>query len=329
MIQFFGTRDHVDTANQFADSWAPELRTHIRTEAYENISFRKPLPGGVCIFMDFERLLPLEMSLARRLTAAVRALPEKYIVLNNPDHYIGRLRLLEVLHEQGINDFRAFRANMTPDDLRFPVFVRSEIDHNGPATPLLHSRDELKRVLASDAFQDPQLQKHLMVTEFCDCMEAGGTFRKYSVMNINGTLIPRHLFSSRDWVLKLQSAEFVDTDSVAKEEDFLRNFPHATQILEIFRLAGVDYGRIDYGVRNGRIQVWEINTNPTIVPVQEKIHPLRMADQAESARRIAAVLKTLSMSRAGTSAFPFRSAKMLPAKILQHFSRRTHRQHRK
>ncbi|MEI9862977.1 MAG: hypothetical protein WDN00_00140 [Limisphaerales bacterium] len=329
MIQFFGTRDHVDTINQFAAAWAPELRAHVRTSAYETISFRNPLPGGVCIFMDFERLLPSEMSLARRLAAAVQALPEKYTVLNDPARYIGRLRLLEVLHEQGINDFCAFRADALPDDLRFPVFVRSEIDHNGPATPLLHSNDELKQALAGPAFQDPQLRKHLMVTEFCDCMETSGIYRKYSVMNIGGTLIPRHLFSSRDWVLKLQNNDYVDAENIAKEEEFLGNFPHTKQVLEIFQLAGVDYGRIDYGVRNGRLQVWEINTNPTVVPVQKKIHALRMAGQAESARRIAATLQSYSARSDGTQAFPFRSIKMLPAKILQHFSRQSHRQHRK
>ena len=329
MIQFFGTRDHVDTINQFAAAWAPELCAHVQTSAYENISFRKPLPGGVCIFMDFERLLPIEMSLSRRLAAAVQALPEKYTVLNDPARYIGRLRLLEVLHERGVNDFRAFKADSLPGDLRFPVFVRSEIDHNGPATPLLHSQEELKQALASEAFQDPQLRKHLMVTEFCDCMETTGVYRKYSVMNIGGTLIPRHLFSSRDWVLKLQANDDVDAKNIAKEEEFLGNFPHMKQVLEIFQLAGVDYGRIDYGVRHGRLQVWEINTNPTVVPIQKKIHPLRMAGQAESAHRISTILQTLSASRDSRPAYPFRSVKLLPARILQYFSRRAQQQHRK
>ena len=30
-------------------------------------------------------------------------------------------------------------------------------------------------------------------------------------------------------------------------------------------LAGIGYGRIDYGLKDGIPQVWEINTNPTIV----------------------------------------------------------------
>jgi hypothetical protein len=136
MILFFGTRHHLYTINYFTEAWAPELRDQVLAIPYEYVSFRKSLPAGTCIFTDFERLLSWEMPLALRLAAAVRLFPEKYAILNEPAGYIGRLRLLEVLHAQGINDFRAFRADALPDDVRFPVFLRSEIDHNGPATPL-------------------------------------------------------------------------------------------------------------------------------------------------------------------------------------------------
>ena len=326
MIQFFGTRDHVDTVNQFANSWAPELREHIRTQAYETVSFRDPLPGGVCVFMDFERLRPAETFLVRRLAAAVQSFPANYAVLNNPDHYLGRFRLLKILHQRGVNDFRAFRPDALPGDLKFPVFVRSEMNHDGPATPLLQSRAELQSAFAGKAFQDRRLRKHLMVTEYCDCSDGDGLFRKYSVMNLGGTLIPRHLFLSRHWVQKY--ADLMAANALAEEEEFLENFPHAVAVAEIFRLAGVDYGRIDYGLRNGRIQVWEINTNPTIVPVREKIHPLRLAHQAESARRIAALLQTLSASHDSRPALPFRAAKLWPARLLRHFNRRACRQHR-
>jgi D-alanine-D-alanine ligase-like ATP-grasp enzyme len=29
-------------------------------------------------------------------------------------------------------------------------------------------------------------------------------------------------------------------------------------------MAGIEYGRVDYTVHDGRLQIWEINTNPTI-----------------------------------------------------------------
>jgi hypothetical protein len=52
---------------------------------------------------------------------------------------------------------------------------------------------------------------------------------------------------------------------------------HREKIAEVFRIAGIDYRRIDHGVKDGRIQVWEINTNPMVMPRREKIHSLPAA----------------------------------------------------
>ena len=65
--------------------------------------------------------------------------------------------------------------------------------------------------------------------------------------------------------------------------------PHGDRLADIFSIAGVGYGRIDYGVHAGAIQTWEINTNPMIMtegdrgsaprlPVQN-----RFAEQLEEA----------------------------------------------
>ena len=49
-----------------------------------------------------------------------------------------------------------------------------------------------------------------------------------------------------------------------EEREFLEKNEHADEIKMIFELAKVEYGRIDYALLNGKLQVWEINTNPTI-----------------------------------------------------------------
>ena len=41
--------------------------------------------------------------------------------------------------------------------------------------------------------------------------------------------------------------------------------PHQRELRAVFAEAGIDYGRIDYGVGPHGLEVWEINTNPTIV----------------------------------------------------------------
>ena len=45
--------------------------------------------------------------------------------------------------------------------------------------------------------------------------------------------------------------------------EFLETNPHESWIRTIFSDAGIDYGRIDYSLQDGRPRVWEINTNPT------------------------------------------------------------------
>jgi hypothetical protein len=51
---------------------------------------------------------------------------------------------------------------------------------------------------------------------------------------------------------------------VQEELEFVSQNPHHEQLLKIFELAGVEYGRIDYAIKDGRVQTWEINLNPTI-----------------------------------------------------------------
>jgi hypothetical protein len=64
-------------------------------------------------------------------------------------------------------------------------------------------------------------------------------------------------------MLKHSPTEF--TLAMVREElDYVSQNPHQEQLLKIFELAHVDYGRIDYSIKNGKVQTWEINLYPTI-----------------------------------------------------------------
>ena len=319
MIHFFITKRHRYTCNGFIESWAREFRSQFRLVPYERCPWRKSLPNGACIFTDLERLLPDEKRLAAQLADALRPHPERYSILNEPGHYLGRFDLQRKLHEQGINEFRVWRVNELPDDLKFPVFLRSDLDHRGPLTPLLHSHQELDSVLKQNRFKRRFLQKHLMAIEYCYCGDTNGILRKFSAMNIAGTLIPRHILFSANWITK--KPDLVTEAFVREEVEFIANFPHVDELRKVFQLAGVDYGRIDYGVRHGRIQVWEINTNPIIVPPREKIDPRRLPAQSRSARQIAEALELLSHRHGSGEAFPFRTPEFFKHKLIQIFSR--------
>jgi hypothetical protein len=110
------------------------------------------------------------------------------------------------------------------------------------------------------------------------------------------------LLSARSWIL-------------------IANFQHVNELRKVFQLAGVDYGRIDYGVCHGRIQVWEINTNPVIIPRREKIDPRRLPAQSRSARQVTEALELLSRRHETGEAFPFRAPEFLKHKTIQFFHR--------
>ena len=56
----------------------------------------------------------------------------------------------------------------------------------------------------------------------------------------------------------------MNEDTVREEREYFDNHPHDAWLWEVFRIANIEFGRIDYGIVDGVPQVWEINTNPTL-----------------------------------------------------------------
>lgn len=321
MIHFFGTQKHLYTIQNFIDLWAEECRAHVTVHSYERLSLSQPLAAGVCIFADLERLRPAEMWFAKKLAQCLSAWPAQYTIVNHPARYRGRFELLRLLQERGSNHFRVRRLDDPLDDLVYPVFLRNELEHT-VRSPLLHSPKELRAALRRLPFRVRRQKKHLMVVEFCDCRDADGVIRKYSALKVQGGFIPRHIFFSQDWFIK--HATLVTEDLVAEEDRFMNEFPHAELVREAFEFCGVDYGRIDYSFHRGQIQVWEINTNPTILRGREKIVPARMPTQIWFAKTFSAALRKLSASAPAGTGFPFRSPGLLGARAVQFYSRTVH-----
>ena len=85
-------------------------------------------------------------------------------------------------------------------------------------------------------------------------------------------------------------AELEDEAKSAEEARYVTDFPreHYEQVWRAFVEAGIEYGRIDYAMAGDRVVVWEINTNPTLMPdrrnmTQERIARLMIASTAQAA----------------------------------------------
>lgn len=238
-----------------------DLSCSIRLLYYRQLRKLHELPSGTYIFSDHERLSPNQTRLAVSLWNQLAGKPGMRL-LNNPSLVWRRYELLRRLFELGRNQFNVYRLDEPRSQIRFPVFVREEREHNGSLTELIHSPGELDKEL--QRLLSP-LQKYqpddLLIVEFCDVRNSDGIFVKYSAARIGDRILSRYLQTSKDWKIKLANS-IVDKDSRALECDFIRSNPYEDRVREIFDLAHIDYGRLDYGLLGDQLQVWEINTNP-------------------------------------------------------------------
>jgi hypothetical protein len=229
-----------------------------------------PLPPDVrsCIFSDIDRIEPSHLAEAARVWDELDARGLR--LLNHPLRSLRRFDLQQALS----NDFRLFRDRV-PDDARYPLFLRYENDHGGAITPLLRDTEELRNRW--------ETLPGAIALEFLDTSDEAGIFRKYSAMRLGDALIPRHVLFSRQWQVK--DPDLVTPARIEEERLYLETFPHRDQIMAIFERAGIQYGRIDYALHRGKVQVWEINTNPMLqtarrtrrrarVPIHEMSAPL-------------------------------------------------------
>jgi len=237
-----------------------EFRRRVRALSYESLWRRPRLPAGRYVFADLDILPP---KLMRRAVRAADQLRARRVILNDPVRFLGRFELQQALHSARINPFRVHRSDVHPATLRWPVFVRSELDHAGPRSELLFTSDELASSLG--ARRHPET---CLVVEFEETRTPDGIYRKFAACRVGDRVFARHQLSSRAWMVKVNapSEEKVQWERLLEEErEYVRTFPDQDEVRAIFELAGIDYGRMDYARVDGAIRVWEINSNPSIV----------------------------------------------------------------
>jgi hypothetical protein len=275
MLHFFVTRRGAHTFDTYLNDWLANWNDCFFIHIYED--YQWPVASsGTFIFTDLERLSPGQLELAVEYAERLKLSGVDLRILNSPEKVLRRFELLNEMSRSESNRFRAFRLREMPDDFRFPGFLRMERDHNGAATSLLENRDQLneasKRLLDTGADVDD-----VLAVEFCDTISSDGFYRKYSFFIIADSIIPAHIIFSRDWVAKDGA---LNAEQVVEEDRFHAERPYASWAAEVFKAAGIDYGRIDFSLcRDGMPQVWEINTNPMLLGMHsryQKFTPLEL-----------------------------------------------------
>jgi hypothetical protein len=225
-----------------------------------------PLSDGTYIFTYRNHFNASHIELIHHVCKRIEAEGISAKVLNRSLRFKRRFEQLRLLHEAGSNRHNAYLLAERTLPRAWPVFLRSEASHW--MTELLHDADELARARAVMTANGIWTGDKMMV-ELNDLKRPGGLYRKYGAYRVGNRIVPRHVYIGPHWQQRLSrnllSFMMRRDDLIAEEFRYVRDNPHADQVMEIFHLLDVECGRIDYGLDGGRVQVWEINTNPMVV----------------------------------------------------------------
>ena len=261
MIHFVVPTAHTAMMREYLELWGRDMADRLRVLPSESLPRSSRIAPGTYVLSALDQHPP-EMAAYIEAFHATLAPRNDVRLLNHPTRTLQRFALLRELHARGQNVFRAARVDEDLQRLTYPVFVRNERTHDGALSPLLESPAQVERAVGRLIVQG-NAARELMVVEFCDTADRDGYYRKYSSFVVGDQIIPRSLSYSREWMLKFQGSEF-SAQMAQEEQDYVLRNPHEAALRELFSLAHVDYGRVDYALKDGRLQTWEINLNPTI-----------------------------------------------------------------
>ena len=247
----------------FLDQYGGTLRSRIRILTFDEIANQREVPLGSYIFSAIDQLSATEKSIAQQCWEELSRASSEIILINHPTGVLCRYDLLKTCFELKRNTYRVARASQFFRCRNFPVFIRSEHEHTGSLTGLLHTPQQLTRALAQTLVHGHRL-RDLIVVEYRDTMDSSGIFRGHCAQIVGDKIIPQALVHNRKWVTKWEG-RLLDAEKAHEQVEYVENNPHADWLRKTFELARIRYGRIDYGLKDGVPQVWEINTNPLIV----------------------------------------------------------------
>ena len=260
MIFYVTRAGHSYTMWRFLRGYGRRKLSFVQPIYYEKLFSSHRIPVGHYVFTDFDRMSQYEIQYAAEIARALKAHDPRIRILNDPASVHERYAMLRELRRAGINDFDVTRLEGGDRPTTFPVFIRCEDDNKKPDTELLHSAEEVEAAIEDMRGKGVPLKRRIAVGYAAE-PSADGDFRKYGMIMIGQHAIPQHVLRSPDWYVKRHRSRN-DAEFHKERLRFFNEVPHRETLLEVMRLARMDYGRIDYGIVGGRVQVYEINSNP-------------------------------------------------------------------
>ena len=253
-------------------------RPWVRQASYSRLLTQSHLPSATYIFSDFDRLGFWELERAAHLYRSLR--DGGCRVLNDPGRALHRLGLLQRLRRDGINSFAAWPARDAELVDAFPVFLRTSRAHRGNLTELLSDPAALSAALEALIEQGYPLSD-LIVVQYRAAPIHDDVFRKLAMYRIGDAMVPALSVHERHWTAKHGQDGVAGAQAYREDLEQVRTAPYAPILRQAFESAKIEYGRADYGLVDGRPEIYEINTNPVIGDA-EISHPFADRSQAQA-----------------------------------------------
>jgi hypothetical protein len=259
-----GRGDHTFRGNAILDD--PRLADRFEVVTYDEAYLRRHWRGGAMIFADLDRLSWGEALRATVLYRRLRLSHGPIRLLNHPTRTCRRYALLRRLHDEGVNEYDVYRVDEGRRPNRYPVFIRSEQRHDGAYTRLIEDEETLDREifwLTSLGL----LPQDLLIVEFCDTADSDGIYRMGTAYIVGDLLFQRYMFFSDFWEAKAPrhggvAQKRAEQPMLDEETAFIGGEQFMPQLRRVAEIGGFGFGRIDFGMKDGRAEIWEVNTNP-------------------------------------------------------------------
>jgi hypothetical protein len=262
----------------------------VELSSYDQLVKLRQLPRATYVFTDLDRLPTEMLREAARVYRQMRL--QGIAALNDPARVLSRYGLLRGLFLRGINQFNVYRAEDGATPARWPVFLRTDGDHLGPLPELYRRPKELAAGIEQVVARGIPMSR-LLVVEYAAQPTRPGLFTKFSCFRVGRTEFAHTNVHDSQWIAKTGRRDITPPDLYDEELRVVRDNPYGPAVAAAFDLACLDYGRADFGIVNGQVQIYEINSNPNIAFGDDHPSAARQQSYREFEQNYRAALRIL------------------------------------
>ncbi|MEX0970335.1 MAG: hypothetical protein WD046_07830 [Paracoccaceae bacterium] len=266
----------------------------LRQWSYERLFRTRLFARATYVLTDFDRLKVADIEAAARFYDALQARGLR--VLNDPRQFLPRDMLLRHLHRCGVNSFDIWRPGDGETPTRYPVFLRTIAAHRGALSELLDSAGQAETALR-EALAAGHPIADLVFVEYVGQPTAAGKFEKRAAHMLGDEIFAAPTANQAHWMAKFGEKGAGTPEGYRQELDETRAYPHTETLRRVFKIAGAQYGRADFALRDGRVEVFEVNTNPYFSFSESHPNPDRLQTLEILKTRLAESLRSIDTPR--------------------------------